>query len=150
MEELSNGVAVLLGRMESNPEEFYGESPKWRFIFSEKFRDVLTEAEKGMIHGAMKQLRRTEFDATVVGTIMKISEEEDFKKTRAGPLVRNQTSNKDVFVDTSNASVFVGSSNTSITEQLIQSREARVRIEKELEQERRRVFGNSTFGNSWL
>ena len=138
MEELSTGVAALLGRMESNPEEFYGESPKWRFIFSEKFRDVLTEAEKGMIHGAMKKLRRTEFDATVVGTIMKISEEEDFKKTTAGGKV---DPNKDVYR---------GTSSTSVTEQLIQSREERVRIEKELEQERRRVFGNNPTGISWL
>ena len=137
MEELSHGVAALLGRMESNPEEFYGESPKWRFIFSEKFRDVLTEAEKGMIHGAMKQLRRTELADTVVGTIMKISEAEDLKKTIAGPLV------------SPSENVYRGTSSTSVTEQLIQSRE-RVRIEQELKQEQRRVFGKNPTGISWL
>jgi len=71
MDELSHGVSALLGRMESNPEEFFGDSPKWRFIFSEKFREVLTESEKGMIHTAMRTVRRTEFDALVVKTLLR-------------------------------------------------------------------------------
>ena len=66
MAEISNGVKILLGRMASHPEDFYGDASQWRFMFSEKFRDVLTEPEKGMIHEALKELRRGEFDSLVL------------------------------------------------------------------------------------
>jgi hypothetical protein len=75
MAEISNGVKILLGRMASHPEDFYGDALQWRFMFAEKFRDVLTEPEKGMIHEALKDLRRGEFDGLVVQAILRDEEE---------------------------------------------------------------------------
>lgn len=66
MSELSAGVRALLGRMESNPEEFYGEATKWAFMFEPNFRDVMTEPEKGALHEALKDVRRKEFDELVI------------------------------------------------------------------------------------
>ncbi len=75
MTEISDGVKILLGRMASHPEDFYGDALQWRFMFAEKFRDVLTEPEKGMIHEALKDLRRGEFDGLVVKAILRDEEE---------------------------------------------------------------------------
>ena len=76
MAELSSGVKTLIARMESNPEEFYGEAQKWRFIFRENFREVLTEPEKGALHEALKGVRRKEFDVLVVKVLL----EDDMKE----------------------------------------------------------------------
>lgn len=71
MSEMCSGVRTLVARMESNPEEFFGEATKWRFMFSANFREVLTEPEKGALHEALKEVRRKEFDTLVVKELMK-------------------------------------------------------------------------------
>lgn len=80
MAELSSGVQTLIARMESNPEEFYGEAHKWRFIFRENFREVLTEPEKGAIHEALKGVRRKEFDVLVVKVLLEDEMKEQLVK----------------------------------------------------------------------
>jgi len=70
MAELSTGVSILIGRMESNPEEFFDDAYKWGFMFSTNFRDVLTEPEKGALHEALKAVRRKEFDDKVMRRLM--------------------------------------------------------------------------------
>jgi len=70
MAELSTGVSILIGRMESNPEEFFDDAPKWGFMFAPNFRDVLTEPEKGALHEALKAVRRKEFDDKVMRRLM--------------------------------------------------------------------------------
>ena len=79
MAELSAGVRALVGRMESNPNEFYGEADKWRFMFSSNFRDVLTEPEKGALHEALKEVRRKEFDEKVMRELLKDQMENQLK-----------------------------------------------------------------------
>ena len=74
--EMSTGVTTLIARMKSNPEEFFGDAKRWQFMFREHFRDVMTEAEKGAIHGAMKEVRRLEFDALVVKEILRDEREQ--------------------------------------------------------------------------
>jgi len=81
MAELSAGVRALVGRMESNPSEFYGEADKWRFMFSANFRDVLTEPEKGALHEALKEVRRKEFDEKVMRELLKDNMEEQLLKS---------------------------------------------------------------------
>ena len=71
MSEMCSGVRTLVARMESNPEEFFGEATKWRFMFAANFREVLTEPEKGALHEALKEVRRKEFDTLVVKEILK-------------------------------------------------------------------------------
>lgn len=79
MAELSAGVRALVGRMESNPNEFYGEADKWRFMFSANFRDVLTEPEKGALHEGLKEVRRKEFDEKVMRELLKDQMETQLK-----------------------------------------------------------------------
>jgi hypothetical protein len=88
MTEISNGVKILLGRMASHPEDFYGDALQWRFMFAEKFRDVLTEPEKGMIHEALKNLRRGEFDGLVVQAILRDEEEKKEAEEKAAEAMR--------------------------------------------------------------
>lgn len=79
MAELSAGVRALVGRMESNPNEFYGEADKWQFMFSANFRDVLTEPEKGALHEGLKEVRRKEFDEKVMRELLKDDMESQLK-----------------------------------------------------------------------
>jgi hypothetical protein len=71
MSNFSTGVETVIKRMETNPEEFFNEADKWRFIFKDKFREVLTEPEKGAIHEALRDVRRKEFDYNVVQTLLR-------------------------------------------------------------------------------
>ena len=87
MSELSAGVRALLGRMESNPEEFYGNASKWAFMFEPNFRDVMTEPEKGALHEALKEARRKEFDELVVRRILRDTEEETVKQARSSGIM---------------------------------------------------------------
>jgi hypothetical protein len=79
MAELSAGVRALVGRMESNPSEFYGEAEKWRFMFAGNFREVLTEPEKGALHEGLKEVRRKEFDEKVMRELLKDQMENQLK-----------------------------------------------------------------------
>lgn len=79
MTELSAGVRALVGRMESNPEEFFDDAHKWRFMFGDKFREVMTEPEKGALHEALKHVRRKEFDQKVMRELLKDEVEEQIK-----------------------------------------------------------------------
>ena len=76
MAELSTGVRTLLARMESNPDEFYGEADKWRFMFAPNFREVMTEPEKGALHEALAAVRRKEFDERVMRRVLQEDMEE--------------------------------------------------------------------------
>jgi hypothetical protein len=70
-------VEIILARMDSHPEEFYNGNEKWRFIFSDFYRDVMSEAEKGMIFDRLKQLRREEFAQRVLHTLVPPEEGEE-------------------------------------------------------------------------
>jgi len=84
MSEFSTGVETLINRMETNPEEFFNEADKWRFIFKDKFREVLTEQEKGAIHEALKAVRRKEFDYSVVQTLLRDEMQDQMKEYAQG------------------------------------------------------------------
>jgi len=75
-EVFTTGVDALIGRMQTHPEEFFGDSGRWRFMYKEHFRDVMTESEKGRLHEALKVIRRMEFDSMVVKELMKDEREE--------------------------------------------------------------------------
>ena len=82
MSELSAGVRALLGRMESNPEEFYGKANKWAFMFEPNFREVMTEPEKGALHEALKDVRRKEFDELVIRRMLQDEANEKMEQIR--------------------------------------------------------------------
>jgi len=60
-------------------EEFYDDAHKWRFMFGDKFREVMTEPEKGALHEGLKQVRRKEFDQKVMRELLKDEMEEQIK-----------------------------------------------------------------------
>jgi hypothetical protein len=91
MSEVNEGVQIILNRMESNPEEFFGDVGKWRWIFGENLREVMTEPEKAAIHSAMVKVRRLEITAKAVATVMPQDEEEDDDYTRRVGLIANTT-----------------------------------------------------------
>ena len=70
MANYSSGIAAVLARMDTNPAEFFGDAGKWRFIFKENFREILTEPEKGALHEKLKEVRRQEFDHMVMRTLL--------------------------------------------------------------------------------
>lgn len=74
--EIGAGIQALVGRMGTNPEEFFDEAPKWRFMFADRFRDTMTESEKGAIHAALKEVRRKEFEHKVMRTLLEDSLQE--------------------------------------------------------------------------
>lgn len=104
MTELSDGVKILLERMKTNPEDFYGDSLHWRFMFAEKFRDVLTEPEKGMIHEALKNLRRVEFNGLVVATILRDEEERAAEEKRVAEELSKRSKVRGNQISNSNSS----------------------------------------------
>lgn len=84
MSEVNEGVQIILNRMESNPEEFFGDQAKWRWIFGENLREVMTEPEKAALFEGMKKVRRLEITAKAVATVMPQDEEEEEVKLYGG------------------------------------------------------------------
>ena len=80
MSEVNEGVGIILARMETHPEEFFGigdTSNKWRWMFSESLREVMTEPEKAALHSGMTKVRRLEITHKAIATVMPKEEEED-------------------------------------------------------------------------
>ena len=94
MSEVNEGVQIILNRMESNPEEFFGDVGKWRWMFSENLREVMTEPEKAAIHSAMVKVRRLEITAKAVATVMPQDEEEDMGWQKAATADMSQKPKK--------------------------------------------------------
>lgn len=79
MSEVNEGVGIILARMETHPEEFFGlgeTNSKWRWIFSENLREVMSEPEKAALHSGMTKVRRLEITHKAIATIMPDEEEE--------------------------------------------------------------------------
>jgi hypothetical protein len=80
MSEVNEGVGIILARMETNPEEFFEshrENNKWRWMFSESLREVMSEPEKAAIFEGMKKVRRLEITHKAIATVMPKEEEEE-------------------------------------------------------------------------
>lgn len=79
---MNSGVEIVLARMGTHPEEFYGDSDKWKFIYKEYFRDAMTEQEKGVIFDRLKEIRKEEFTLAVMKTITAEENTEEDSPTR--------------------------------------------------------------------
>ena len=107
MSEVNEGVQIILNRMDSNPEEFFGDQAKWRWIFGENLREVMTEPEKAALFEGMKKVRRLEITAKAVATVMP-TEEEDEKddydyNRRVGQIANTYKEPKKMMVSTAQA-----------------------------------------------
>jgi len=85
MATYSSGITAVLARMDTNPAEFFGDAPKWGFIFKERFREVMTEPEKGALHEKLKEVRRQEFDHHVMRTMLDDEMQGNWGASTAGP-----------------------------------------------------------------
>ena len=74
MSEVNEGVQIILNRMESNPEEFFGDSTRWAWMFKETMREVMTEQEKAALHAGMVKVRRLEITAKAAATVLRANE----------------------------------------------------------------------------
>jgi hypothetical protein len=81
MSEVNEGVGIILARMETHPEEFFGlgeTNSKWRWIFSESLREVMSEPEKAALHSGMTKVRRLEITHKAIATIMPDETEDEY------------------------------------------------------------------------
>lgn len=76
MSEMNEGIQIILNRMKTNPEEFFEDGGRWKWIFKEVMREVMTETEKVAIHEQLKQVRRMEITAKAAATILKVDEQQ--------------------------------------------------------------------------
>jgi hypothetical protein len=74
---MNNGIEIILARMDTHPDEFMFGNEKWKFIYSDYYRDSLSEGEKGAIHDRLKQLRLEEFNQKVLQTLVPQEEQEE-------------------------------------------------------------------------
>lgn len=84
---MNSGVEIVLARMATHPEEFYGDSDKWKFIYKEYFRDAMTETEKGAIFDRIKEIRKEEFTLHVMKTMTteepkEVASDDDWNSSR--------------------------------------------------------------------
>ena len=81
---MNSGVEIVLARMGTHPEEFYGDCDKWKFIYKEYFRDAMSEEEKGAIFDRIKEIRKEEFTQAVMKTMTADKQEEDWDEREVG------------------------------------------------------------------
>lgn len=74
---MNSGIEIILARMETHPDEFMFGNEKWKFIYSDYYRDSLTESDKGALHDKLKQLRQEEFNHKVMATLARPEEDEN-------------------------------------------------------------------------
>jgi len=88
MAEVNEGVGIILARMETHPEEFFGmhenSNNKWRWMFAESLREVMSEPEKAAVFEGMKKVRRLEITHKAIATVMPDEEEDDEYKEVVG------------------------------------------------------------------
>ena len=76
-EDLNNGVQIILARMKTNPEEFFDDGGRWKWIFKETLKEVMTEIEKAALYEGFKQVRRMELSAKAAATILRADEQQE-------------------------------------------------------------------------
>ena len=99
LEDMNEGVRMLVKRIESDPQEFEdGSLTKWGRVlggFPERYRDILTKDEIEVIEAKLKEAQRTNFTSLVMRVLTgtdEYSQEQAYKnriyQTTAG---RNRT-----------------------------------------------------------
>lgn len=66
---MNDGVKMVLERMKTHPEEFYGEESRWSYIMS-RYEKFFTQLEKNHLENAITELRRGEFTARVMEKLL--------------------------------------------------------------------------------
>ena len=66
---MNDGVELILERMKTHPEEFYGEENRWSYLM-DSYEKFFTEHEKDMIVRAIYDMRRKEFTQLVMEKLL--------------------------------------------------------------------------------
>ena len=66
---MNDGVKILLERMQTHPEEFYGNYNRWTGII-ERFEKFFDTSERALVNGALTNIRREEFTQIVLNEIL--------------------------------------------------------------------------------
>ena len=66
---MNDGVKILLERMQTHPEEFYGNYNRWTEII-ERFEKFFDTSERALVNGALTNIRREEFTQIVLNEIL--------------------------------------------------------------------------------
>jgi hypothetical protein len=99
--DLNDGVQIILNRMKTNPEEFFDDGGRWRWIFKDTLREVMTEIEKAAIFEALKEVRRVEITSRAASTVLRAAEDEKeqeekekYRYSAAVPQAEGQATNR--------------------------------------------------------
>lgn len=71
------GVEIVIDRMKTHPEEFFNGNTKWYWLFNEQAKSCLTSEEKEAIQAELGEVRRKEFTAKVMETLLEEKEPEN-------------------------------------------------------------------------
>ena len=66
---MNDGVELILERMKTHPEEFYGEENRWSYLM-DSYEKFFTEHEKDMLINAIYDMRRKEFTQRVMEKLL--------------------------------------------------------------------------------
>ena len=133
IEDMNEGVRMLVNRIESDPQEFdEGSLNKWGLVlggFPERYRDILTKDEIEVIEAKLKEAQRANFTSRVMRVLTgadEYSQEQAYKdriyQTTAG---RNRPQLGTLIGNSGGGALWQGSaitttSNTSITSNSVQ------------------------------
>lgn len=80
--DLSAALTALLGRMETNPSEFFEDMYRWNFITQSGMKEVLTEDEFKLLAEGLVYVRRAEVNNRILQTLL--GEPEAYTKAQYG------------------------------------------------------------------
>jgi hypothetical protein len=81
--DLSAALTALLGRMETNPSEFFANTYKWDFLWREGVKEVLTEDELKLLAEGLAYVRRAEINNSILHSLLEEPEHE-YEKVQYG------------------------------------------------------------------
>lgn len=68
--DLSAALTALLGRMETNPSEFFEDTYRWNFITQSGMKEVLTDDELKLLAEGLVYVRRAEVNSRILQALL--------------------------------------------------------------------------------
>ena len=120
LEDMNEGVRMLVKRIESDPQEFEdGSLTKWGRVlggFPERYRDILTKDEIEVIEAKLKEAQRTNFTSLVMRVLTGSEDETDKMYAIAGSRIGHSLGSSGGYLTTAGfngSSMWQGSATTS-------------------------------------
>ena len=119
LEDMNEGVRMLVKRIESDPQEFEdGSLTKWGRVlggFPERYRDILTKDEIEVIEAKLKEAQRTNFTSRVMRVLTGSEDETDKMYALAGSRIGHSIGSSGGYLTTANSNGTSTWQNTAIT-----------------------------------